>query len=231
MDSLDATPCDIRTAGYSVVPGVVSASTVREILSALASCDLVRTRAGARHVLGVFAVRELARDPSLLAVAREHLGRSAIPFRATLFNKSADSNWLVPWHQDNALPVRQRRAVPGWGPWTLKGGMHHAIAPAAALTRVIALRVHLDDSTHRNGPLRVLPGTHTRGLLRREAIEELSATISPVECLVDAGGVIAMRPLVVHSSSKARNGLPRRVLHIEYADSLELDGGIALAVG
>jgi hypothetical protein len=39
----------------------------------------------------------------------------------------------------------------------MKGGVLHAIAPASALAIVVALRVHLDDSTHANGPLRVLP--------------------------------------------------------------------------
>jgi hypothetical protein len=42
--------------------------------------------------------------------------------------------------------------------------------------------------------------------------------------------VLAMRPLLIHSSSKARAPEPRRVLHIEYADSLDLAEGIRLAV-
>jgi hypothetical protein len=52
----------------------------------------------------------------------------------------------------------------------------------------------------------------------------------PVECLVKRGGVIAMRPLLIHASSKSTSGLPRRVLHIVYADSLELAPGIRLAL-
>jgi hypothetical protein len=39
-----------------------------------------------------------------------------------------------------------------------------------------------------------------------------------------------MRPLLIHASSKAQTAEPRRVLHIEYADSLELMPGIQLAV-
>jgi hypothetical protein len=33
------------------------------------------------------------------------LGGSAIPFRATLFEKTPGANWLIPWHQDTALPL------------------------------------------------------------------------------------------------------------------------------
>ena len=42
--------------------------------------------------------------------------------------------------------------------------------------------------------------------------------------------VLAMRPLLIHASSKARSSGPRRVLHIEYADSLQLVEGICLAI-
>ena len=42
--------------------------------------------------------------------------------------------------------------------------------------------------------------------------------------------MIAMRPLLIHSSSKAKDREPRRVLHIEYADSLDFGSGIKLAV-
>ena len=40
----------------------------------------------------------------------------------------------------------------------------------------------------------------------------------PYECLCPPGGVIAMRPLLVHASSKSVTTASRRVLHIEYLD-------------
>jgi ectoine hydroxylase-related dioxygenase (phytanoyl-CoA dioxygenase family) len=98
-------------------------------------------------------------------------GSGAFPYHATLFDKSPTSNWLVVWHQDTALPLRERKALAGWGPWSVKEGVNYAHAPASALRQVLALRVHLDDSTEHNGPLRVLPGTHTRGVLSDEEIE------------------------------------------------------------
>ena len=77
--------------------------------------------------------------------------------RATLFDKSPDSNWLVVWHQDTALPLVERKDLPGWGPWSTKEGVLYAHAPSQALSQVLALRVHLDDSTSVNGPLRCSP--------------------------------------------------------------------------
>jgi ectoine hydroxylase-related dioxygenase (phytanoyl-CoA dioxygenase family) len=99
----------------------------------------------------------------------------------TSFDKSAQSNWLVVWHQDTALPLREQRDVPGWGPWSTKAGIIYAHAPAAALSRIVALRLHLDDSRAANGPLRVLPGTHERGLLTDAEIARLVQELTPVD--------------------------------------------------
>jgi hypothetical protein len=51
-----------------------------------------------------------------------------------------------------------------------------------------------------------------------------------VDCLVPRGGVLAMRPLIVHASSKSQSEKPRRVLHIEYAATFQLAAGLHLAV-
>lgn len=215
--------------GYSLHPDVFGAGEMDAVGGALDEAALSRTRAGARHVLGVPAVQTIATDARLMALARAYVGDTAIPFRATLFDKSPTSNWLIAWHQDLALPMAGHTDDPAWGPWTTKAGVRYAIAPASALERVVALRVHLDDSTPANGPLRVLPGTHNRGVLEDAEVLRLADAISPVECVCRAGGVVAMRPLTVHASSKVLDRQPRRVLHIEYAPSLDLGPNIRLA--
>lgn len=158
------------------------------------------------------------------------IGERATPFRATLFDKSPQANWLVVWHQDTALPLRERREISGWGPWSEKEGIIYAYAPASALENILALRVHLDHSSLRNGPLRVLPGSHVKGILSDDDIQLLAAQIAPVECLVPEGGVLAMRPLLVHASSKSSSEDSRRVLHIEYAASVILEEGLQLTI-
>jgi ectoine hydroxylase-related dioxygenase (phytanoyl-CoA dioxygenase family) len=112
----------------------------------------------------------------------------------------------------------------------MKSGVIYAHAPTTALDRVLALRVHLDDSTASNGPLRVLPGTHRLGVLSDTDVATLAQQNEPVDCLVARGGVLGMRPLTVHASSKSRSDAPRRVLHIEYAEAMVIEHGIELAV-
>lgn len=189
-----------------------------------------RSRAGARHLLGLEPVSRLSRDPRLIDIASGWLGTTAIPFKATLFEKSPKADWLVAWHQDTALPMAERREAAGWGPWSDKLGVQYAHAPARVLEQVVALRVHLDDSTAENGPLRVLPGTHTHGVLTDSQVRVCSLRVDPVECIVTAGGVLVMRPLIIHASSKIRRSAFRRVLHLEYTASLDLEAGLKLRV-
>jgi ectoine hydroxylase-related dioxygenase (phytanoyl-CoA dioxygenase family) len=181
--------------------------------------------------MGEAAVRRVAGDARMVRMAREALGSAeAVPYRATLFEKSGESNWLVVWHQDTALPLEARFDAPGWGPWSLKEGIAYAHAPTWALELIVALRLHLDPSRAGNGPLRVIPGSHRLGVLSDDEVFEVAHRQLHVECLVERGGVLAMRPLLIHSSPKAELPEPRRVLHLEYADSLELATGVRLAV-
>jgi hypothetical protein len=217
----------IDQAGYFVEPEVLSPSACDALLRAIATPS--RSRAGTRHLMSNSCVAEAARDPRLLRLATEALNHPAMPFRATLFEKSGDKNWLIAWHQGTALPLESQFDAPGWGPWSRKAGIAYAHAPAWALSRVIALRLHLDASTSENGPLRVIPGSHSAGLLTDPEVTQIARISASVECPVPRGGVLAMRPLLIHASSKARGTEPRRVLHIEYADSLHLATGIRLA--
>lgn len=217
-------------AGFSVTAGVLEPAEAATVADRLHQLPLERSRAGARHLLKHSLVGDIARDMRMLAIAQRVLGAKAMPFRATLFDKSSGSNWLVVWHQDTALPLRERRDVTGWGPWSTKGGITYAHAPAGALSRVVALRLHLDDSRADNGPLCVIPNTHRRGVLSDAQIARLAQELAPVDCLVPAGRVVAMRPLILHASSKAETDHPRRVLHIEYADSLQVGDGLELAL-
>ena len=225
MRSAD-TLVDTWEAGFAILPGLLPANDLAAVEEFLDSAQPVR--AGRRHLLRYDVVRRLANDPRLLAVAATFIGAGAAPFKATLFDKSPTSNWLVAWHQDVALPVSARVDAPGWGPWNVKEGQLYGHAPADILEQIIALRVHLDDSTAHNGPLRVLPQTHLMGRLSESRMRELARERRPLECTVTAGGIIAMRPLLVHASSKSVSAAPRRVLHFEYARRLPLPPGVAL---
>jgi len=223
-------PESIQEQGFAIIPAILEPNDVDGLLEEFSRVDLPRSRAGVRHAMRLPAVAKIARSELLLGIAQVVLGGEAFPFRATLFDKSPTANWLVVWHQDTALPLRERRETHGWGPWSVKDGVNYAHAPASALSQVLALRLHLDDSTAENGPLRVLPETHTLGVLTDETLHDLSTKVGPVDCFTPRGGLLAMRPLLVHASSKSRAENPRRVLHLEYATAPAIADGLELAI-
>lgn len=141
--------------GYAIVERVFERSEMMAALRGLEQAAITRTKAGARHVLSVPVVRRLATDSRLRQVASGFVGPNAVPFRATLFDKSQSSNWLVVWHQDTALPLRGRTDSAEWGPWSVKSGVVYA--HAETMTRRIAC------ATPFVGVTRLQFGTSCRG--------------------------------------------------------------------
>ena len=201
-------------------------------------CDLLvnelertthKTTAGIRNLMANPVVRTFANDSRLNDVKASFSEGELIPFKATLFSKTGKANWLVAWHQDTALPVERVPSLYGWGPASVKDGVKFVHAPTDALSKILAIRIHLDASTDANGPLRVIPGSHERRITNDDKFR-LWMSCKSVKCCAAKGGVIAMSPLLIHASSKCVKDEPRRVLHIEYAPSLDIAAGVRLAI-
>lgn len=219
-----------RNNGYWIEHDVFSTSEIDLLTDNLTQSPPRSRRGGRRHLMQSPAVRAFANDRRLLEIAVGLTGNEMIPYKATLFEKTEQANWLVAFHQDTALPIEVLSSNEGWDSKSVKIGTTYVHAPTEALTRILALRIHLDDSTLFNGPLRVIPGSHQKHWLTDEEFGIAAKTNGLVECTTNRGGVIAMRPLIIHASSKAMNSEPRRVLHIEYAESLDLLPGVRLAI-
>jgi hypothetical protein len=211
--------------GYVVVPGVLGAEVVSTLLDALGrvdEADAARRREGElygiRNLLSTMPeVRQLAESPRIRAWVEPVLGPGAFAVRGLLFDKPAHANWTVPWHQDLTIAVRERMEVPGFSAWSVKSGVVHVQPPIAVLERMLAVRLHLDDCGEANGPLRVLPGSHRHGRLDKDAIRWWRERVDAVPCLAPRGGIVLMRPLLLHASSPARCPAHRRVIHLEFA--------------
>ena len=172
------------------------------------------------------AVRGLARGETALGLARLLLGPDARPVKAVLFDKTAEANWTLPWHQDLTVALAQRREVPGFTRWSLKAGVPHAEAPLETLQGMLALRLHLDPCDALNGPLLVVEGSHRLGKLSQDQRDSLPRQQPVTACEAQAGDLLVMHPLILHRSAPARRPRRRRVLHIEYA-ATDLPGGLA----
>jgi ectoine hydroxylase-related dioxygenase (phytanoyl-CoA dioxygenase family) len=216
----------LRDAGWAitapVVPPAILDSLTHELTPLLATDS---ARGGLRHLLDIPSVRALARSAPVRTVAEAVLGPDCFAVRGILFDKTPDANWKVIWHQDLTIAVRERRDMPGFGPWTVKDGVPHVQPTVDILERMLAVRVHLDDCGMKNGPVRVIPGSHRSGRLSGEAIDAWKARGPMMDCVVDRGGILAFRPLILHASSHATAPAHRRVVHLEFAVG-PLPGGL-----
>jgi hypothetical protein len=210
---------EIDGNGYAIVHAALASEEIDALRGRLrAVTEIERRRGGVRSILrDVPAIRELAEHPAVRDAAAAVAGDECFPVRAIYFDKTRESNWNVRWHQDLTIAVRERREVTGFGPWTFKDGVPHVQPPVEVLERMVAVRLHLDVCGSENGPVRVIPGSHKAGRLSEAAIEDWRTRSSEVVCEAPAGGLLIMRPLILHASSKATVPTHRRVIHIEYA--------------
>jgi ectoine hydroxylase-related dioxygenase (phytanoyl-CoA dioxygenase family) len=171
------------------------------------------------------SVRDFINSPSMRALVEPILGPNCSPVRGILFDKVPGANWKVPWHQDLSIAVCERIEIEGFGPWSQKTGILHVQPSARVLENMLTLRLHLDDCFADNGPLRVLPTSHRDGKLSAQQIAEWRRREEEVVCALPRGGVLLMRPLLLHASSASQTPGHRRVLHIEWA-AHKLPGGL-----
>ncbi len=153
------------------------------------------------------------------------LGPQCLPVRAILFDKSAEQNWSLGWHQDRTITVRQRIDVDGFGPWSVKTGMVHVEPPFELLVGMVTLRVHLDAVPLTNAPLLVAPGSHKRGRIPTAEIPEVVSQCRVIPCLADTGDAWLYATPILHASDAAVEPKHRRVLQVDYAVG-QLPGGL-----
>jgi ectoine hydroxylase-related dioxygenase (phytanoyl-CoA dioxygenase family) len=209
----------VERDGFAICETCIDASTLNALCE-----SLDRNTHGQRNLLLVPIVRNLAASTPVRNLAAEILGPQCRAVKGIFFNKTQESNWKVPWHQDLTITVAQRIDQPGFGPWTMKDGVQNVQPLVEVLENVLAVRIHLDESSLENGPLRVIPGSHKFGRLSAEQIAGWDKSRA-VSCTIPKGGALLMRPLLLHASSAREVPRPRRVIHLEFT-ALQLPGGL-----
>jgi hypothetical protein len=224
----------ILTDGFALLPRVHSSADAEAIRaaieSALSSPSAADTGAmagrhglyAARNVLSLWPQSSLVwRQQALVDALLAVLGPSFGLVRVLFFDKPPEQTWALPWHKDITIAVRDNR-IPSerFRKPTIKAGVPHVEAPLEVLQNMLTARIHLDDVTEENGPLRVLPGSHLTG-----KVEVLAG--EPVTIIANAGDVLLMSPLLMHCSNRSHPDTVRhrRVLHLEFAGSPNLPDG------
>jgi hypothetical protein len=204
---------------------IESARTICELMLADATTASIDSRErgapayGARNLLRSWpAVIDLVRNPALAEPLLRILGKCGGLVRGLYFDKPPGHTWALPWHRDMTVAVKSHGVIGRFRKPTLKAGVPHMEAPRELLESMVTARIHLDDMTDDNGPLRVMPKSHRQ---RSTADVDDHSAIS-LHC--KAGDVLLMRPLLCHASAHGNSGHDghRRVVHLEFAPNAEL---------
>jgi ectoine hydroxylase-related dioxygenase (phytanoyl-CoA dioxygenase family) len=214
---------DIEILGYTTIPAIYTGGEIDALTTLIRSTE--PDSETFRKSNDLFAIRQLLKEVPQAAglVFNEKLqevifslfGRQYFVVKSIYFDKPGSSNWFVSYHQGLTISVRDRFEVSGFGPWSVKQNQFAVVPPVEILEENFTVRIHLDDTDENNGALRVVPGSHRKGIYRPETIDwniEQEAT-----CCVPRGGIMIMRPLLLHASSRSTSNRKRRVIHIEFA--------------
>ena len=217
--AMDANTAErLAATGAVYLPGA-AAELLLAIEAAISSDDCGRPGARLRDAAALAALLSPER-----AIGRAAAGALAAigvageprPVRAILFDKNADANWALGWHQDRTVAVRERHPCEGFGPWTIKQGVIHVAPPFALLRRMVTLRIHLDSVDADNAPLLIAEATHDRLWPEGEIAGAVAAAcVHP--CLAARGDIWAYATPILHASAAATRPRRRRVLQVDFA--------------
>ena len=224
MTDLDRHKDQIQDLGFTVIENIYSRDEVEQIIKTINQTDSSRLTFG--KSADIFAIRQFLKEvpetadlifsDNLKAVIRQLFGDDYFVVKSIYFDKPETSNWFVSYHQDLTISVDKKMDIENYGPWTVKQNQFAVQPPIDILENIFTIRIHLDDTDENNGGLKVVPKSHLKNIYRSETIDW---TIEKEEiCKVPTGGLMIMKPLILHGSNKTTNNKKRRVVHIEFSN-------------
>ncbi|MFH7012678.1 phytanoyl-CoA dioxygenase family protein [Flavobacterium sp. FlaQc-52] len=222
----------IDTDGFAIIDKVYNEKEINKIISLIENTTENTTEnATFRKSQDLFAIRQFHKEipetldfifnQNLKDIIENTFGKGFFITKSIYFDKPEKSNWFVGYHQDLTISVDKKMEIENFENWTVKQNQFAVQPPKEILENNFTIRIHMDKTTKENGALKVIKNSHSKGILRIENLEMEDETI----CEVEKGGIMIMRPLLFHASSKTTNNERRRVIHIEFSKQ-ELPNGL-----
>ncbi|MDX6188917.1 phytanoyl-CoA dioxygenase family protein [Flavobacterium sp. Fl-318] len=223
----------IDTEGFAIIDKVYNEKEINKIISLIENTTENTTEnATFRKSQDLFAIRQFHKEipktldfifnQNLKDIIENTFGKGFFITKSIYFDKPEKSNWFVGYHQDLTISVDKKMEIENFENWTVKQNQFAVQPPKEILENNFTIRIHIDKTTRENGALKVIKNSHSKGILRIENLEMEDETI----CEVEKGGIMIMRPLLFHASSKTTNNERRRVIHIEFSKQ-ELPNGLS----
>ncbi|RWW96629.1 phytanoyl-CoA dioxygenase family protein [Flavobacterium cerinum] len=221
---------EIEKNGFSIIENIYTDIEIQQLTDIIDNTDT--SGATFRKSTNLFAIRQFLKEMpeishllfnnSLKQLIKEVFGEDYFAVKSIYFDKPGESNWFVAYHQDLTISVNTKVEIEGFGPWTTKQNQFAVQPPLELLENIFTIRIHLDETNKDNGALRVISQSHNKKIYRAETIDWSIET--EITCEVPKGGIMFMKPLLLHSSGKTINNNRRRVIHIEFSNKRLPDG-------
>lgn len=214
----------IQESGFTIINNIFSDEEIEKMIEIIQHIDTSKDTF--RKSEDLFAIRQfltevpevndLVFNENIKTIIKEIFGEQYFAVKSIYFDKPEKSNWYVAYHQDLTISVDKKLEIENFGPWTTKQNQFAVQPPLDILENIFTIRIHLDNTDGNNGALKVVPKSHSKGIYRPETIDWSVET--EAICNVEKGGVMIMKPLLLHGSNRTTNGKKRRVIHIEFSD-------------
>ncbi|MGB0902260.1 phytanoyl-CoA dioxygenase family protein [Halocynthiibacter sp.] len=211
MDNSEHSRQNFDHLGWLMLRGAVSSEHVQRLKNAAGANGRPGVREAPENALGQ------AIDTSGVIDLLQGIWPSMRLVRLLSFDKSAEANWGVPWHQDRVISVVDRAEVPGFTNWSCKGGTWHCEPPEELLQQMLFVRLHLDDNCSENGAMQIVPGSHSLGKVPVSDVGTRTYEGKPKVIEARAGDILVLKMLTLHGSEPAQTPTRRRVLRLDFA--------------
>jgi len=138
------------------------------------------------------------------------------PVRLVTFDKSPNTNWGLPWHQDRVIALNRKHEVDGFSNWSKKAEIWHCEPPVKLLEKMLFVRLHLDETTIENGAMEIALKSHLSGLVPGTLTKEVVNSCDTEVTNASPGDVLVLAMLTLHRSLPSATVSRRRVLRIDY---------------
>lgn len=226
LNTLQTMKQEVSTQGFAIIENVFTDDEINDLLLTISQVDT--SKPTFRKTNDLFAIRQFLKEvpasvdkvftKKLKSIISELFGNEYFIVKSIYFDKPENSNWFVSYHQDLTISVDKKIDLEGYGPWTRKQNQFAVQPPLGILQDNFTIRIHLDNTNEDNGALKVIPTSHLKGIYRPATIDW--TVENETTCNVNKGGVMFMKPLLLHSSGRSTKNNKRRVLHIEFSRSM-----------
>lgn len=231
MNLFQESKAELEQKGFSTINSVYGQEEIDSIIKLIDSQN--SSSPTFRKSEDLFAIRQFIKElpeikplvfnEKLNSIIKSIAGEDYFIVKSIYFDKPEKSNWFVAYHQDLTISVDKKENIEGFGSWTSKHNQFAVQPPLEILENIFTIRIHLDETNENNGALKVVDQSHSKKIYRPETIDW--AIEKESLCNVEAGGIMLMKPLLLHGSNRTSNNKRRRVIHIEFSNK-ELPNGI-----